>query len=66
MVSSSHPQDWENSKGQVMEKINLNEVVTELGVNKDDTEEYTRALSDTLRGYIHTAQEKSKAYRNGH
>lgn len=57
-VIDLNPQNWESSKEQVMEKINLNEVVTELGVNKDDTEEYTRALSDTLRGYIHSAREE--------
>ncbi|QAX97508.1 hypothetical protein EfsSzw1_35 [Enterococcus phage EfsSzw-1] len=39
-------------------EINLTETVAELGVNKDDTEEYTRALSDTLRGYIHSTREE--------
>lgn len=57
-VSDLNPQNWESIKGQVMERINLNEVVTELGVTKDDTEEYTRALADTLRGYIHSAREE--------
>lgn len=57
-VRDLNPQNWESSKGQVIEKINLNEVVTELGVNKEDTEEYTRAIADTLRGYIHNAREE--------
>lgn len=56
-VTDLDPEDWESSKKQRVEKINLSEVVSKLGVNKDSLEEYTRALSDTLRGYIHSTRE---------
>lgn len=38
-------------------EINLSKTVAELGVTKEDKQAYTRALSDTLRGYIRSARE---------